>query len=69
MKNYTKNEESCIGRLLKQIFLDDAEESLRDLHEVALKNGVRIDRCTHVVEFLLDNQECLDVWLKSKESC
>lgn len=63
------NEESCIGRLLKQLLLDDAGESLRELHEVALENGVRIDRCTHVVEFLLDNPQCLDVWLKSKESC
>jgi len=71
MKNYTKNEETCIGKLLQQIAVDKPSESImksiRELHEAALRYGVHLDKCEDVVGFLMKNHECVMLWLKLKD--
>jgi len=65
------NKETCISKLLHQIERDTPSEStlksLRELHEAALRNGVHLGKCEDVVGFLMNNHECLMLWLKLKD--
>ena len=65
------SKETCISKLLQQIERDKPSEStmksLRELHESALRYGVHLDKCEDVVGFLMENHECVMLWLKLKD--
>jgi len=64
-KNYTKEEEICIVKLLGLVTPGVSCQTRQEIEDEALERGVRFEECKCIAAFLLDNEAFSINWLAS----